>query len=265
MKILYVGDIMGDVGIEVVEQVLPRLRKDKAIDLVIAQSENVSEGKGITAADYERLRKAGVDFFTGGNHSLSKPESLPLFNDPKQPIIRPANYPAGTAGLGYKYAKTANGDVLIVSLLGKVVGRDADKEVDNPLHVIDKILQMEKDMPKVATIVNFHGDYSSEKVVIGHYLDGRVTAVVGDHWHVPTADARVLQGGTAHQTDVGMCGALDSSLGVVYDSIVVRWRDNKQTKNILEIKGTRQFNALLVESDDATGLATSAERLQLYV
>ena len=262
MNILYLGDIMGEPGIETVERILPGLRKQKQVELVIAQAENVSEGKGITLEDFERLHEAGVDFFTGGNHSLTKNESHRLFADPNEPIIRPANYVQGTPGLGYKYARTAKGDILIVSLLGKVVGRDADKEVDNPLLVIDGILEKEKGRPKVATVVNFHGDFSSEKVVIGHYLDGRVTVVIGDHWHVPTADARVLPGGTAHVTDVGMCGTLDSSLGVIYDAITIRWRDNKQTKNVLESKGPRQFNAVLVDADTTTGLARNIESIQ---
>ena len=112
--------------------------------------------------------------------------------------------------------------------------------------------------------MNFHGDYSSEKVVIGHYLDGRVTAVIGDHWHVPTADARVLPGNTAHMTDVGMCGALDSSLGVTYDSIIPRWRDGTQTKNVLAASGPRQFNALLVSVNKA-GMAENAQHIQKYL
>lgn len=265
MNILYVGDVMGEVGIEVVEKVLPKLRKEKSVDLVVAQAENVSEGKGITVVDFNRLRKAGVDFFTGGNHSLVKQDSWPLFSDPAAPIIRPANYPEGTPGLGWKYAESAKGRVLIVSLLGKVVGRDSEKDINNPLKVIDSILESQKDEPRIATIVNFHGDFSSEKVVIGHYLDGCVTAVIGDHWHVPTADARLLPGGTAHQTDVGMCGALDSSLGVTYDSIINRWRDGKQTRNVLETDGLRQFNAVLIESNENTGLATGIEALQVFL
>ena len=117
---------------------------------------------------------------------------------------------------------------------GMVVGKDKDKPVDNPLQVIDRILEAEK--AKIV-VVNFHGDYSSEKVIIGHYLDGRASMVVGDHWHVPTADARVLPGGTAHITDVGMCGALDASLGVTYDSVLPRWRDGTATRNVLETTG----------------------------
>ncbi len=262
MKLLYVGDVMAEAGIETVETCLPALRIELGIDLVIAQAENVTGGKGITLSDMARLQAAGVDAFSGGNHSLHRTEISGPMNDPQVPIIRPANYPDSTPGLGYKYITLKQGKVLFVSLLGQIVGRDADKPVDNPLQIIDKVLAAESDSPKLATVVNFHGDYSSEKVIIGHYLDGRVTVVVGDHWHVPTADARVLPAGTAHMTDVGMCGALDASLGVKFDSVIPRWRDGLQTRNIMETAGPRQFNALLVTSDDSTGLALSAQHIQ---
>ena len=265
MKILYVGDVMGDSGIEVVEKVLPGLREEHNIDLVVAQAENLSDGKGVRVADFERLRKAGVDFCTGGNHTSARDEVIPLLNDPGVPIIRPANYPEGTPGLGYKYAATPQGKVLVISLLGQIVGKDADKPTDNPLKIIDQILEKESMTSRVATVVNFHGDFSSEKRIIGYYLDGRVTAVVGDHWHVPTADADVLPKGTAHITDVGMCGSLDSSLGVKIDSLVPRWRDGKVTRNELETAGRMQCNALLVTSSPKTGLATSVQFLRYII
>lgn len=255
MNILYVGDVMGEPGIETVEQVLPDLVKTKSIDLVIAQAENVSEGRGINLGDYARLQKAGVQFFTGGNWTLHRKETIQLLENPSEPIIRPANYPMDTPGLGYKKIN----DVLIVSLLGKVVGKDADIELDNPLKTIDEILSKEK---AKSVIVNFHGDFSSEKVIIGHYLDGRVTAVIGDHWHVPTADARVLPKGTAHITDVGMVGVLDASLGVTFESVLPRWRDGKLTRNVLETKGPRQFNAVLIKANDR-GLADSIKQIQI--
>lgn len=261
MKILYVGDVMGDPGIVVVERVLPGLRSEEGIDLVIAQAENLSDGKGVRIGDFDRLRAAGVDFCTGGNHILRRPDIYPLLNDPESPIIRPANYPKSTPGLGYKYISTSQGSVLVVSLLGHIVGMDADKPTDNPLHVIDAILSAEQHTPRVATIVNFHGDYSSEKRIIGYYLDGRVSAVIGDHWHVPTADADILPRGTAHQTDVGMCGSLDSSLGVKLNTLIPRWRDGKVTRNILETAGRMQFNALLIEVDKA-GLSTAVRPVQ---
>jgi calcineurin-like phosphoesterase len=152
----------------------------------------------------------------------------------------------------------------MVSLVGHIVGRDAEVAIDNPLQKIDEILAHEASRNHIATVVNFHGDYSSEKVVIGHYLDGRVTMVVGDHWHVPTADARVLPGGTAHMTDIGMCGPLDASLGVKLSSVIPRWRDDRQTRNELETSAPYQFNALLVTTDDS-GLAIAAEHIQKYL
>lgn len=260
MNVLYLGDVMGELGMQVVDKVLPRLRHEKQIDLVVAQAENVTDGKGINQADFARLKKMGVDFCTGGNWTLQRDDIIPALNDPNQPIIRPANYPDGTPGQGYKYIDTAKGRVLVVSLLGGIVGRDAEKPTDNPLQLIDQILETAE--PRVAIIVNLHGDFSSEKVVIGYYLDGRVSVVVGDHWHVATADASVLPKGTAHMTDVGMCGSLDSSLGVKFDSIIPRWRDGHQTRNELEAAGRTQFNALLAKIDTSTGLTTEVEHIR---
>jgi metallophosphoesterase (TIGR00282 family) len=258
MKILYVGDVMGEIGVEVLEATLPRLRREHQIDLIVAQAENVTEGKGISLADFQRLRNTGVDFCTGGNWSLYQPDIIQALNDPAQPIVRPANYPADTPGLGYKTVEIKGVTFLVISLLGQIVGRDSDKPVDNPLQIIDEILKAQDLSQYEGIVVNLHGDFSSEKVVIGHYLDGRATLVVGDHWHVPTADARVLPGGTAHITDVGMCGVLDASLGITFESVLPRWRDGQQTRNVLATKGPRQFNAVLVETAE-NGLAQSVE------
>lgn len=254
---------MAGPGIAVVQRQLQKLRTDEAVDLVIAQAENVSDGKGMTVADYQALRAAGVDCFTGGNWTLYRDELHSLLSDPNAPVLRPANYPAGTPGLGAKYINTKHGAVLVVSLLGQIVGRDADKPVDNPLQVIDDILRT-ANPGRVATVVNLHGDFSSEKVVIGHYLDGKVSMVVGDHWHVPTADARVLPGGTAHMTDVGMCGVLNASLGVTLQSVIPRWRDGHSTPNVMASDGPFQLSGLLVEVN-SSGLADSARHIYQLV
>lgn len=249
---------------QVVEQVLPKLQIEKQIDLVLAQSENVTQGRGINQADFQRLQRAGVNFCTGGNWSLYQKDILPALADPNQPIVRPANYPAGTPGLSHKFIQLNGKMTLVISLLGAVVGRDADKKVDNPLQIIDAILGEDQAKNCSAIVVNFHGDFSSEKVIIGHYLDGRATLVVGDHWHVPTADARVLPKGTAHITDVGMVGVMNSSLGVTYESVLPRWRDGKQTRNVLATEGPRQFNAVLVDTNEK-GLANSIELVQKII
>ncbi len=265
VRFLYLGDVMGDVGLGLVETNLSQLRDRYNLDFVLAQAENVSEGKGCSPGDYQRLRVAGVDFCTGGNWTLWQKSSYHLLTDPAQPIIRPANYPEGTPGLGYKYAQTKAGKVLVISLLGQTVGRDSGIIMDNPLQIVDSILEQEQHTSRLATIVNFHGDFSSEKVVIGQYLDGRVSAVIGDHWHVPTADARVLPKGTAHITDVGMVGVLNASLGVKTEVIVQRWRDNKTNANVLESAKPWQLNGLIFEVNPKTGLSVSAEALnQIY-
>lgn len=262
MNILYVGDIMAEPGIKLIESSLPQLKKDHDVDFVVAQAENVTAGKGLSKADFKRLQAAGVDACTGGNWTLHNEDIYDYLNDPQQPVVRPANYPEGTPGQRYKYVKTNKGNVLVISLLGAIVGKDSDKPTDNPLKVIDDILEETKDQPKIATVVNFHGDFSSEKVIIGYYLDGRVSLVVGDHWHVPTADAMVLPKGTAHQSDVGMCGSLQSSLGISLESVIPRWRDGKRTTNVLETQGPMQLNATLVTVDTATGLATAIQAVQ---
>lgn len=253
---------MGAPGIETVRRILPGLKTERSIDLVIAQAENVTDGKGLSVADFNTLQQIGVDFFTGGNWSTHLAELHPYLSDPDKPVIRPANYLSDTPGLGWKYIQTSLGKAQVISLLGHIVGRDAEKPVDNPLHIVDTILAETMHESVAARIVNFHGDYSSEKKVIGYYLDGRVTAVIGDHWHIPTADAMVLPKGTAHITDVGMCGTLHSSLGVRLGIITKRWHDNIKSKNQLETAGPLQFNAVLIDTDPQTGVAASIQPIQ---
>jgi metallophosphoesterase (TIGR00282 family) len=259
LRILYIGDIMGTPGIEAVRRVLPDLKKAEHIDFVIAQAENVTDGRSMSLADMKTLQSLGIDFFTGGNHTPKQDELKPLLEDHAQPVIGPANMPA-CPGRGWKFTETPLGRVMVISLLGTTVGREVI--TTNPLTKIDQILAANQDKPRVATITNFHGDYSSEKRVIGYYLDGRVTAVIGDHWHVPTADAMVLPNGTGHITDVGMCGTLHSSLGVKVDIIVNRWRDKIINKNELETSGPLQFNAVLLETaEDKTTQISQIQRI----
>lgn len=264
MNILYVGDVMGEPGMKVLADVLPSLKQDHAVDVIVVQAENVTQGRGLSLVDFKRLKDLGVDFCSGGNWTLYRNELSASLSDPASPVIRPANYPPDVPGIRWKVLQTELGPVAMVSLLGKIVGRDADKPIDNPLKVIDEILD-EINQHGISTIVvNFHGDYSSEKRIIGYYLDGRASLVVGDHWHIPTADAMVLPQGTAHITDVGMCGTLHSSLGVKFSSTIPRWRDGLQTRNELETEGPLQFNAVLA-TIDASGRATKIEQIQRIV
>lgn len=259
MKILYIGDIMGRPGREVIKKVLPDLINEKGIDLVIAQGENLSGGKGMKLDAVKEMRAAGVDAFSGGNHSWANSEIYPYMEDPQYAIVRPANYPEDSPGKGWRLIHTAFGDVLLICVLGNIV--PSTPQVDNPLRVIEKILEETAKTPKIATVVDFHGDYSSEKLVVGHFLDGRASLVVGDHWHIPTADAKILPKGTAHITDVGMVGSRDSSLGVKSEIIINRWLSQLPSRNEIETEGAMQFNAVLADVDPTTGLSKSIEQI----
>ncbi len=265
MKLLYLGDIMGRPGRDTVKQLLPDIIHKHGVDFVVAQGENLSSGKGMQIKTTEDMLDAGINFFTGGDWTLHREEIYPWLEDPARPVIRPANYPDGTPGRGYKLVDTPHGRLLIVSLLGQTVGYRAPEDLQNPLTTIDRILEETKREKLIGRIVNFHGDFSSEKLVIGHYLDGRVTAVIGDHWHVPTADALILPGGTVHITDVGMVGSRDSSLGIKTDVIIRRWLTGEHSRNELETDGTMQFCGLLIGINTATGLATEVSQLIDFV
>ena len=260
MKLLYIGDIMGELGMRAVEQLLPRILRTEAVDFVVAQAENVTEGKGMSVADYTRLQAAGINAFTGGNHTPARAELFPLLEDPAAPVVGPHNLQE-CPGPGYKIVKKGV-KVLVVSLLGGTVGKQPKVAPTNPLQTIDALLTAIPREDYDVSVVNLHGDFSSEKVMVPHYLDGRISLAVGDHWHVPTADAEVLPRGTARITDVGMCGSLDSSLGVAFDSTIPRWRDGKQTKNILETTGRIQFCAVLVDIDELTGASRSIRQVR---
>ena len=265
MKILYVGDVMAKPGRQVLKHVLPGLKKELATDFVIVQAENSDdEGKGPGKAEITALQKAGGDFFTGGNHSLRGRGSEALYADESAPVLRPANLLGDVAGKGWQIVETGQGKILVASILGQTVGRQT-LLTSNPLECIDKILEDNADEDIIGSIVNFHGDFSSEKVVFGHYLDGRVSAVIGDHWHIPTADARILPNGTAHITDVGMCGTLDSSLGVKKEIIIERWKTNKPSSNEIEENGKLQLNAVLITIDLKTGLPVEIEQVRRIV
>jgi metallophosphoesterase (TIGR00282 family) len=263
VKILYIGDIVAKSGRTAVKHVLPGLIADKQIDFVIAQGENLSTGNGLRPESVKEMQDAGVNVFTGGNHTWKKKEIYPMLDDPKGPVLRPANYPEGVPGSGWRVFDTPFGKVLVVSLLGQIVGGGAP-QLDNPLRVVDAILEENKNEKLAATIVNFHGDFSSEKVAIGFYLDGRVTAVVGDHTHVPTADARVLPGGTAHISDVGMVGPIDTVLGVKKEIIIQRWLDQLPARHEWTT-GESRFCSVLIDVDPKTGLAKSIEQILINV
>lgn len=257
MKILYIGDIVAKIGRRAVTQVLPKLIEQKQIDFVIAQAENMSTGNGISNKALKEMKEAGVDFFSGGNHSFRNPEGIELMQDPNNNIIRPANYPSETPGRGWQIADTPYGKILVVNLMGQTFN---GPEMEHPLRMVDEILKQNEHEKLAATLVDFHGDLTSEKVAIGFYLDGRVSAVVGSHTHVPTADARVLPGGTAHISDVGMTGPIDSVLGVKKEIIIDRWLEKPKVKFEWPKTGIVRFSAVIIDIAN-DGKARSIEQI----
>jgi hypothetical protein len=258
MRILYIGDIMARPGRQVVKSVLPKLKTEKEIDVVIAQAENVTHGKGMSPQHMKELLEYGVDVFSGGNHSPERPAIHDALDDPDQPVIRPANMSDKQPGRGFYLHQTAEGKVLVISILGTTFPHSHFEA--HPLETVDAILREQQTTDVIATVVNFHGDFSSDKRIIGYYLDGRASLVVGDHWHVASADAMILPKGTAHMTDVGMCGTLHSSLGITMRTAIERWQTEGSIKPDIDYDPPFQFNAVLVEIN-SLGLATSIEHI----
>ncbi|MGD1118135.1 MAG: TIGR00282 family metallophosphoesterase [Dehalococcoidales bacterium] len=251
MKILAIGDIIGRPGRQIVHQYLRTLRKQYKLDLIIANAENVAGGFGLTSSTAQELLDDGVNMLTSGNHIFAQKEILP-FLDTDMPVLRPLNYPAGVPGRGYRVA----GKALVVNL----IGRTFMNSYDCPFRAMDKLLEELKEKPPVI-IVDFHAEATSEKVAMGRYLDGRVSAVLGTHTHVGTIDARILPGGTAYVTDIGMTGPTDSIIGDDADAVIQRFLT--QMPHHLSVgKGRPELNAIIVEIDEKSGKAVSIERIR---
>jgi metallophosphoesterase (TIGR00282 family) len=250
MKILAIGDIVGKPGREAVHEFVPDLRREYGLDFVIANGENAAGGFGLTVSTSEEILASGVDIITSGNHIWAQKEIIPYL-DEDVPIIRPLNYPAGTPGRGYKLVRK----VLVVNL----IGRTFMNSYDCPFRTMDALLENISPKPKII-IIDFHAEATSEKVALGRYLDGRVTAVLGTHTHVGTVDTRLLPGGTAYVTDIGMTGPDDSVIGD--DSAAVIQRFLTMMPHHLSVgRGKPVFNAVMVEVDEKTGRATGIERI----
>lgn len=243
IKILFIADIVGKPGRRTVKQILPDLREEEGIDFVVANGENMTSGHGMTKGCMDELLESGVDFFTSGNHIWKKPEFFTELGKKETPVVRPANYPEDSPGVGYKIVKTKFGKLLIVNLLGR---EGINSNVESPFKTIDEILEKTKGKYDIS-LVDFHAEVTSEKVAFGLYLDGRVNAVVGTHTHVPTADARILKKGTAYISDAGMTGPIESVLGVRADIIIELFTTGIPQKFYHETEGPCVFNSVIVE------------------
>jgi hypothetical protein len=245
MRILFLGDIMGRGGRRVVSLRLPHLIKKEKIDFCVANCENLSGGKGITIDKIEEMRKAGVDFFTSGNHIWSNKKVFAKLDDVNFPVIRPANYPdlKTIPGRGYDLKKINKTKVLIINLIGRVF---MVKDYDCPFRRVDQILdQTKKEKPEVI-IVDFHAEATSEKIALKHYLDSRITMFIGTHTHVPTADAQITGSGMAYITDVGMCGPTDSVIGMNKEVIIESFLTQLPPKYDIAV-GESELSGVIVE------------------
>ncbi len=256
-RILFIGDIVGKPGRELVRRGLSALVVHHQIDLVIANGENSAAGFGITPDLAEDLFSYGVHVITGGNHSWDKKEIYPYIGSHPR-LLRPANFPAGTPGRGRVVVTADNGvSVGVINAMGRVFMH----AIDDPFVGVLSEIEAVKDQARIV-FVDFHAEATSEKVAMGWHLDGRVTAVVGTHTHVPTADARLLLQGTAYITDVGMTGPHDSVIGVERHPIIQRFLTGLPQR-FETARDNPRLNAVIVSADEVTGRATAIERLSL--
>jgi len=262
VNILFVGDVFGPAGRRIVREHLPHVMETNAVDLLVINGENAAGGFGITPAIAEELFDLGAQVITTGNHVWDKKEILEYMDVPEashgrgRRVLRPANYAVGTPGYGMYEGALANGQAYaVINLQGRVFMGSCD----DPFRKADALLG--KIAAKVV-LVDFHGEATSEKMALGWYLDGRVTAVLGTHTHVPTADERLLEHGTAYQTDVGMSGPFDSVIGVEKEMVVQRFLTGMPGK-FEAAKGNPKMCATLVECDGGTGRATGIKRMML--
>jgi len=248
--VLAIGDIIGKPGRQAVKEVLPGLKRQHGIDFVIANGENVAGGIGLTPATAEELLKAGVDVITSGNHIWAQKDIIPCL-DSNIPVLRPLNYPPGVPGRGYIMVN----NIVVVNLIGRTfIGN-----FDCPFREMDKLLAELAPELKVI-IIDFHAEATSEKVALGRYLDGRVSAVLGTHTHIGTIDAQLLPKGTAYVTDIGMTGPDDSIIGDDIDAVLSRFL-TIMPHRLTVGKGRVTFNGILVDIDKSTGLAIGIERI----
>jgi len=254
MLILVIGDVIGRPGRRAVAKLLPGIIERYGVDLVVANAENIAGGIGVTLATAQELLRAGVNVLTSGNHVWAEREIIPYL-DGELPILRPLNYPPGVPGRGYLLA----GQAMVVNL----IGRTFMGNFDCPFRAMDRLLSELESRPPVI-IVDFHAEATSEKVALGRYLDGRVSAVLGTHTHVGTIDARLLPRGTAYVTDIGMTGPIDSIIGDDIEAVTSRFLTMIPYRLSVG-KGRVVLDAVLVRVDEASGRALSIERVSREV
>ena len=260
MNILILGDIMGASGRKALSNKLPKLIENYKIDFVIVNGENASDdGKGITREITENFFKIGVDVITSGNHIWDKRETAD-FIEKENRLLRPANLINGAPGRGYKIylSKDKKFKIGVINLMGNVFMKKTE-DVFKSAKEISRKIRLKKDVDFL--VVDFHGEITSEKMAAGHFFDGRATCVVGTHTHIPTADTRILEKGTAYQTDIGMCGDYNSVIGMNKENSIKRFLKEKDAVSHFPAEGEGTLSGVLVETNLETGLAKKVTRL----
>jgi 2',3'-cyclic-nucleotide 2'-phosphodiesterase len=260
MKILILGDVMGVSGRNVLNKKLPNLIMNNEIDFVIVNGENAADdGRGITQDIAEEFFKYGVDVITSGNHIWDKQETT-NYIDKENRLLRPANLAEGSPGKGYNiyFSKDKKYKIGVINLMGNVFMRKTE-DVFKEAKKISKKMILKKDVDFL--VVDFHGEITSEKMATGHFFDGQATCVVGTHTHVPTADTRILDKGTAYQTDIGMCGDYNSVIGMNKENSVKRFLKDKDATKHFPAEGEGTLSGVIVETHTETGLAKKVTRV----
>ena len=262
IKILFLGDIFARIGRKAVIKALPKLKKEYEPDLIMANAENLAHGRGVTKTTIKEMQDAGIDFFTSGNHIWDKNDAYELLNKKSPVLIRPANYPVDTPGKGDYLVQTGIHNILIINLIGRVFFRE---DFDCPFRAVDQILKKYTGQSLAGIIVDFHADATSEKRAMGFHLDGRVSAVIGSHTHVQTADNQILDQGTAYITDLGMTGSKDSVIGLDKKIIIKNFLTQINEPGEIHETGLCQINGVYLEINPKTQKAAKIERVWIEV
>lgn len=262
MKILLLGDTTGKSGREALKEHLPKIKKQYKPDIIIVNGENLAHGNGITTKIMEEILGYGIDFITSGNHIWDKKDIYEIFSDKKlkDKIIRPENYPPGVPGEGYKILNINTHTLLIINLIGRVF---MPEDYDCPFRALDDILNKVKNKKIDGVIVDFHAEATSEKEAFGWYADGRVSAVLGTHTHVQTADEKILPKGTAYITDIGMIGSANSVIGAAKENILKTFLTQIHRPIEVDEEGPVIINGALIKINYETKLAEHIERINI--
>ena len=259
MKLLMLGDVMGFSGRKAIKKSLPKIIDEHEIEFTVLNGENsADDGKGITKIIAEEFFLQGVDVITSGNHIWDKQETINFINQEDR-LLRPANLPEDSPGQGYGIYLTKNKKfkVGVINLMGNVFMRKTKDVFETAKNIRDKI-KLKKNVDFL--LIDFHGEITSEKMAIGHFFDGQSTGVVGTHTHVPTADTRILENGTAYQTDIGMCGDYNSVIGMNKENSLKKFFKDKNAVNHFPAEGEASLSGIIIEADIKTGLATKITR-----